>query len=483
MTKKIRKCGYARVSSTAEEQEHSLIFQTQYYKALIESEKDSEFVGIYADTKSGKTARLRKQFKAMIQAARRGEIDYIITKSIARFARNLIETLRLIRELREIGVGIFFEKENIDTLDYKSDFMISIYSLVAECELTSMSEQVKWAARKRYQNGSVELSSNIYGYTLNDGTLVPVPAEAAVVKEMFERYVDGEGCQSIARSLNERGIRTKFSSGLWNSYTIQRMLGNEKYMGDALLQKKIKKDFKLIKNDGSVPQYYVENNHEPIVSRELFEEVQVIRSERKAAAKRSPIKLSPFSGKIKCSECGKGYIRRKNNRNTPYEKWIWSCRTYVTMGRKYCGGYSIREEDFKQLFLSAYNEAANFQPHEVIDLDEAIKDLLAQERELIALKVKGYIKREDYEQQHDALLSQLKDTEDELVRQTQCLVKIQQCAEQYCDRLVASLEAAEIDNYTIIFKFKNGAEIKRAFNNEVDRKAAWAAKSEVEIYG
>ena len=129
------KCAYARVSSISEEQEHSLIFQTQYYKALIESQKDSEFVGIYADTKSGKTSRLRKQFKAMLQAARRGEIDFIITKSIARFARNLIETLKIIRELREIGIGIFFEKESIDTLDYKSDFMISIYSLVAESEV------------------------------------------------------------------------------------------------------------------------------------------------------------------------------------------------------------------------------------------------------------------------------------------------------------------------------------------------------------
>jgi len=470
MTKKIRKCGYARVSTTAEEQEHSLIFQTQYYKSLIESEKDSEFVGIYADTKSGKTARIRKQFKAMIQAARRGEIDYIITKSISRFARNIIDTLRIIRELREIGVGIYFEKENIDTLDYKSDFMISIYSLVAESELTSMSEQVKWAARKRFQNGSVELSSNIYGYALDGGTLVPVPSEAAVVKEMFLRYAEGEGCQSIARSLNERGIRTKISRGLWHGYTIQRILGNEKYMGDALLQKKIKKDFKLVKNDGSVPQYYVENNHQPIISRELFEEVQVIRSQRKAAVKQSPIKLSPFSGKIKCMECGKGYKRRKNNRNTPYEKWIWSCSTYVMVGRKYCGGYSIREKDLQKLFLSAYNEAANFQPHEVKDLDEAIKDLLAQERELIALKVKRYIKREDYEHQHNELLNQLKDTENELVRQTQCLVKIKQRAEDYSDRLVASLEAAEINNYTITFKFKNGAEIKRTFNNEVNRK-------------
>ena len=227
MRKKIRKCAYARVSTNHEEQESSLAFQTQYYKALIESEKDSEFVGIYADTKSGKTARLRKQFKAMIQAAKREEIDYIITKSISRFARNLVETLKIIRELREIGVGVYFEKENIDTLDYKSDFIISIYSLVAESELKSMGDQVKWAARKRFKNGSVELSPSIYGYTLKDGKLVPVPNEAAIVKEIFEKYAAGMGADSIAKSLNDRGFRTKLTQNLWRSNTILQILDNE----------------------------------------------------------------------------------------------------------------------------------------------------------------------------------------------------------------------------------------------------------------
>jgi len=479
MRKKIRKCAYARVSTNHEEQESSLAFQTQYYKALIESEKDSEFVGIYADTKSGKTARLRKQFKAMIQAAKREEIDYIITKSISRFARNLVETLKIIRELREIGVGVYFEKENIDTLDYKSDFIISIYSLVAESELKSMGDQVKWAARKRFKNGSVELSPSIYGYTLKDGKLVPVPNEAAIVKEIFEKYAAGMGADSIAKSLNDRGFRTKLTQNLWRSNTILQILDNEKYIGDAILQKTYGKDYKRIKNDGSVPMYYVENNHEPIISKELFEKVQAIRERKKASAKRKPAKISPFSGKIKCAECGRSYKRRMNNRNTPYEKWIWSCRTYVEMGRKYCKGPNIREKDLQQLFVSAYNEAAKFQPHEIKNLDEALKDLLAQERDLIALKVKGYIKQEDYMIQHDELLSQIKETEEELMRQSQSMVKLQERADGYSDRLVACLEEAIIEGYTITFRFKNRAEIKREFNNDVDRRATWIAKKGV----
>lgn len=158
MAKKIRKCAYARVSTLAEEQEHSLAFQTHYYKTLIESENNSIFMGIYADTRSGNTARLRKQFTAMIKSARRGEIDYIYTKSISRFARNLVDTLKIVRELRGIGVGVLFEKEGIDTLDPSGDFMLSIYATIAESEIDSMGENVKWSARSRYRQGSVEIN-------------------------------------------------------------------------------------------------------------------------------------------------------------------------------------------------------------------------------------------------------------------------------------------------------------------------------------
>ena len=247
MKSKMRKCGYARVSTLAEEQEHSLVSQTEYYKELIKNEPNSIFVGIYADRKSGKNTRQRPQFMEMIKAAKRGEIDYIITKSIARFARNLVETLRIIRELRAINVGVYFEKEKINTLDTASDFMISLYSIIAESELTSMSENVKWAARKRYQNGSVELNSNLYGYTLQDGQLTPVPDEAEIVKEIYKRYAGGEGYAKIARDLNERRVKKKIADTLWNGNDVKRILENEKYVGDALLQKSYKKNFKPVR--------------------------------------------------------------------------------------------------------------------------------------------------------------------------------------------------------------------------------------------
>ena len=475
MKAKVRKCAYVRVSTEAEEQESSLLFQTHYYKSLIESEKDSEFVGIYADTRSGESARLRKQFKAMIYAAKRGEINYIYTKSIARFARNLVETLNVVRELRERNVGIYFEKEGIDTLKSSSDFMLSIYATVAEGELKSMGDNVRWAARKRFQQGSVELTY-IYGYDIIDGQLYINPNEAKIVKEIFQRYLDGEGLSVIARSLNDRGVPRKTTTPKWRSNDLMRMLVNEKYCGDALLQKSIMVDSRKVTNNGEVPQYYVENNHEAIISREMFDKAQEIKRQRSAKMKKpAKVTVSPFSRKIKCLECDKNYLHRKNNRNTPYEKWIFSCYTYVQFGRKHCSGRNIREKDLKELFLSAYNEAADFEPHEIKNLDEAIKDLLAQERALIGLKAKGYIKPDDYTEQHKELLRLIKDTEDEFMLQTQ-YTTVQNRAEMYSDRLVSCLERAEISGFNITFKFKNGAEVKRVFNNDADRKATWDKK-------
>ena len=478
MKNKIRKCGYARVSTLAEEQEHSLINQTEYYKQLIGKDNNSIFVGIYADRKSGRNTRQRPQFMEMIKAAKRGEIDYIITKSISRFARNLVETLKVIRELRELSVGIYFENESIDTLDATSDFIISIYSTIAESELTSMSENVKWAARKRFRNGSVELNSNIYGYTLKEGQLTPEPEEAVVVKEMFERYAKGEGYRKIANRLNDRGIKKKLTDKLWKDADIKRILGNEKYVGDALLQKSYKKDFKQIKNNGEVPQYYVENNHEPIVDRETYEKVQEIMEKKSRQYKQAPAIVSPFSGKIKCKSCDGGYRRKKNNRNTPYEKWIWSCSTYIDSGREHCKGHNIREDDLKEHYLSAYNEAASFESHEMQDLGEAIKDLLAQERELIALRARKYLTKEAYDEQHEELLKQLKEYESEYAMESRRLGDSagHKAAFCYTDRLVRSLELAEIDGYKITFKFKNGAVISRIFNNHTNRKATWAKK-------
>jgi DNA invertase Pin-like site-specific DNA recombinase len=462
--------------------EHSLLAQTTYFKELIESDPNAEFAGIYADKKSGKDTRHRPQFTEMIKAARRGEIDYIVTKSISRFARNLVETLKIIRELREKNVGVYFEKESIDTLKSTSDFMLSIYATVAESELTSMGDNVKWSARKRFSKGSVELTNNLYGYEIKHGgkEFIIVEAEAAVVREVFTRYAGGEGQQAIAHDLNERGVR-KRSGVLWRSTDISRMISYEKYVGDALLQKTYIQGARVVHNKGELPQYYVEGNHEAIIDRETY-----LRANERLAVKHEETRpknaqeYSPFSGKLICGHCGRPYVHRKNNRNTPYEKWIWSDVTFLQYGRKYCGGHSIREKDLKEIFLSAYNEAARFEDRasQAGILADGIKDLLTQERELIALKVKGYISREAYGEQHGELLKQIKDTEAALLIETRRTGdgKKYDAADCFSDNLAASLEQATIKDYTITFKFKNGAEVIRLFNNDTDRKETWNKK-------
>lgn len=484
MERKLKKCGYARVSTLAEEQDHSIVSQTAHFKWLIENDPAAEFVGIYADKKSGKDSRSRPQLTAMLRAARRGEIDYIVTKSVSRFARNLVETLEIVRELRSIGVGIYFEKDGIDTLDPKSDFLLSILSTIAEGELTSMSENVKWAARNRAQNGEIELT-RVYGYIYKDKQLYIEPTEAAVVRGIYLRYANGEGQQRIAKSLTARGIKRKITDTPWRSNTIALILRNEKYTGCCITQKTYKEGFKTKVNNGELPQYLIENSHEAIITQELWDRVQERLTAVKAKQKRSPFALTPFSGKLRCRECGKNYIRRKNNRGTPYEKWQWVDQTYLQQGREHCKGHSIREKDLHALFLSAYNEAAEFisDTDEVGNLSQSIQALLAQERELIALNAKGYIKRDAFEASQAEIIKQIKETEQALILVTKRTggCKIEPTGE-YSDSIVGSLAVAEIDGYTLNFTFKNGATVQRAFDNHADRKATWDRKRAVNSF-
>jgi DNA invertase Pin-like site-specific DNA recombinase len=474
-----RECLYGRVSTLAEEQEHSLINQVSYFKNLIESNPNSVLVGVYADKRSGKNTRQRPQFMEMVKAVRRGDIDRIYTKSIIRFGRSLYETILYVREFRALKVSIYFDEENIDTSDPNSDFMISVHANIGEMELKNMSENVKWSARKRYANGSVELA-RIYGFDYKDGELTINQAEAAVVLEMFERYADGEGLGVIAKDLNERGIAKKYGAEKWKFTDIKRVLQNEKHIGCAITQKTYMVDYKPVVNCGEVPMKYIENNHQAIVPRELFDKVQT-RLEGVIAAmpKRTPYPPSPFTGKIRCLECGKNYLRRKNNRKSPYEKWIWSCSTYIQEGRKHCGGHNIREKDLKMLYLSAYNEAARYvdSTTPTANLTDKLQSLIAQERELLSLRVKGYLTAEAYGEHQAELLSIIRETEAELLKETRRSGRTTFiAATEYDDGLGAYLEGAEIDGFEIKFTFTNGAVVQRTFNNDTDRKATWAAK-------
>ena len=314
---KKRVAAYARVSTDYEDQINSYKVQCDEYSRIIQSNPDYIFAGIYADQGlSGTQAKKRPEFMKMIEAARNGEIDLILTKSISRFGRNTLDVITYIRELREIGVEIFFEKENISSLDSKIDFMLTILSSIAQEESRSISTNVKWSYDKKFKKGIVD-ARRIFGYNVEDGKYVINPEEAKVVKQIFTLALKRYKITDIVKTLNSSGIKTHTGS-IWRYGNIRYILTNEKYCGDAVLRKTVTLDYltgKAVKNDNIADKYYVKNNHDPIISRESFHAVQVILND-KTRTKRNTNKTTkyPLTGILYCPKCGRTLKRQQVNR-------------------------------------------------------------------------------------------------------------------------------------------------------------------------
>ena len=278
--KKRKVAAYARVSTNRESQQTSYAAQIQYYTDYIQEQPDWIFAGIYADEGvTGTSIRKRTEFLKMIRDARDGKIDLIITKSVSRFARNTVDSLSTIRELKENGIEIYFEKENIWTFDAKGELLITIMSSLAQEESRNISENTRWGMRKAFRDGKVFVPFRPFlGYDRGENGELKVNSEQAVIVRMiYEMFLDGNTFYGIAAELTKREIPTPYGKKIWNGRTIKNILQNEKYRGDALLQKRYSKDFldrKMRKNEGEVPQYYVEDNHEAIIEAEIFEAVQ-----------------------------------------------------------------------------------------------------------------------------------------------------------------------------------------------------------------
>ena len=278
--KKMKVAAYCRVSTELEEQDSSYEAQVEYYTSKISENENWKNAGIYADDgKSGTNTKKRADFNAMIQDALAGKIDMILTKSVSRFARNTVDSLVTIRKLKEKNVAVVFEKEGINTLEGTGEILITILSSLAQEESRNISENIRWGVVRKFEKGKVIVNcTKFMGYTKNeDGDLVIVPEEAEIVKLIFRLYLEGYSTGKIAKHLEEQGIKTATGQDKWHSTVIDKMLRNEKYMGDALLQKTYTVDFmtkKKVKNTGLVPQYYVEDDHEAIIPKELFYRVQ-----------------------------------------------------------------------------------------------------------------------------------------------------------------------------------------------------------------
>ncbi len=387
--KKKRVCAYARVSTEKDEQTNSYEAQIDYYTKYIKSNPEWEFVGIYSDEGiTGTSIKKREGFKRMINDALEGKIDLILTKSVSRFARNTVDALTSVRKLRERNVEVFFEKENIYTLDSKGELLLTILSSLAQTESINISSNSAWGIRKTYADGKVTFAySSFLGYEMGvDGKLYVVPEQAKLVRRIYKMYLSGCTYDYIARIFTKEGIPTPMKKTKWTSGVIQSILANEKYIGDSILQKTFCIDVltkKRKKNEGELPQYYIENNHPAIISKEVFE---MVKEERERREKCGPmVYLSHFSGRIQCGHCGNYYGRKVWHSNSPYKSYVWHCNAKYK-NKNYCDTPTIKEKAIEECFLKAFNEIV-LNKEEIIENYNQCIGIITDDEE--------YIKRRD----------------------------------------------------------------------------------------
>lgn len=364
-TDKMRVAAYCRVSTEMEEQESSYEVQVEHYTSYIDSKPEWELAGIYADDGiSGTNTKKRNQFNRMIGDCREGKIDMILTKSISRFSRNTVDCLKYTRELKDLGIAVFFEKENINTLDSKGEVLMTIMAAMAQQESESMSQNIRLGIQFRNQQGKVKINHNRFlGYTKDeDGGLIVVPEEAAIVQRIYAEYIGGASLLKIKRGLEADGILNGAKNAKWHESNIRQILTNEKYIGDALLQKTYTKsilDKKRCKNDGQLPKYYVEGAHEAIIDKDVFLQVQaemIRRSSLIGKGKRRVYNCKyALSSVVRCGHCGDVFRRVKWN-NHGRRSIVWRCVSRVEKGGPDCPARTVKESVLHAAVVMAVNE-------------------------------------------------------------------------------------------------------------------------------
>ena len=338
---------YARVSSGKDAMLHSLSSQVSYYSKLIQENPRWKYAGVYADEAKTGTKDERPEFQRILKDCKDGKIDLIITKSISRFARNTVTILQTVRELKEIGVNIYFEREKIYSMSPNGELMLTLLASFAQEESRSVSENCKWRIRNRFKTGDY-YNFNMLGYQITNKKLEKNSQEAEIVKMIFNDFMSGMGKNAIMKKLVSMGCQTKRHKN-WGEETVTRILRNEKYAGDMLLQKYFKSnhiDKKDIKNIGQLPQYHVKNSHEPIIDRATFEAVQE-ELKRRTDCFAAPHKQKQpycFTSKVICGNCGKCFHRKTAHLGKKYEKTVWGCSTYMRLGKSSCHFKQIPEE-------------------------------------------------------------------------------------------------------------------------------------------
>ena len=350
-----RVAAYARVSMESERLQHSLSAQVSYYSGLIQKNPTWEYVGVYADDGvTGTKAEAREEFNRMLADCEAGKIDIILTKSISRFARNTVDLLSTVRHLKELGISVQFEKERIDSLSEDGELMLTLLASFAQEEVRSLSDNVKWGTRKRFEKGIPNGKFQIYGYRWDGDHLVVEPEEAKIVKLIYNNYLSGLSAETTEKQLAEMGVKSYKGQHFGNT-SIRQILGNITYTGNLLFQKEyvvdpISKKSKI--NRGELPQYWVEDTHEAIIPMETYQAVQAEKARRRelGALANWSINTSCFTSKIKCGCCGKSYQRsnRKGRKDPNANYTIWICGTRRKSGNAHCRNKDIPETMLKQ---------------------------------------------------------------------------------------------------------------------------------------
>ena len=412
----IRFAGYGRVSTKSEEQEHSLAAQILYFTNYAKEHPGYELVDVYADEGiTGTDMEKRDELNRLLRDCRMGKIDRIICKSLSRFARNTEELLHMIRMLKEFGVSIYFEDKDIDSDKLNMEMIVTFPGMAAQQESEAISGNVRWSLQKRMKKGEYNCTFAAYGFDQKNGELIVKENEAEVVRKIFYMYLQGAGLQTIANRLNEEGIPRRYGYTVWHQTAVRYILTNERYKGDAKLQKQYRTEMlprKQIRNKREKKQYYVENANPPIVSRETYDAAQVLLNSKKGNSNCRGEK-SPFSGKLRCPDCG-GAFRRQKLRGKTY----WHCENRASM-KTQCQSRRVREDAVQEAFtdmlykLKAYRKEilveligqmeqvqnAQIQNQGIISrIDKEIADVSAKNLVVTRLHTSGALSDADYAQ-------------------------------------------------------------------------------------
>ena len=503
---KRRVAAYARVSTLQEEQASSYEAQIDYYKKYINEKPEWDYVGIYTDKGiTGTNRKYRNGFNQMIEDAINGKIDLIVTKSITRFARNTLDTISITRELKAKGVEIFFEEQNVYTLDSGGELLLTIMASIAQEESRNISENVKWGKRKKYNDGYATLAyKNFLGYdrhpTDSKKGFVINEEQAKIVRMIYKLFMKGKTITYIAKFLEDNGYKTPMGKDKWRLSTIESILTNEKYKGDALICKTYVKDFleqKLVKNNGEVDQVYVENHHDPIIDPNHWELVQVEIARRKDLGF-SYNCTNTFSSKLVCSDCGSFYGQKVWHSTSKYRRLVYRCNDKFNKEHKKCKTPTLNEDAIVKMFLDAYSKFMEDRSKVVEDCQEMIgildntvnmekeKEALSKKAVEIIVLVENLInknstvpmsqeefqtKYDEYDKEHSKIINKIGKLENEIIKKKAQAKHLQAFVDDLANRPTVLEEWDEnvwsylIDRATvnndesITFLFRNGNEI------------------------